>query len=70
MHGNCKMKMINGVFVISKQTTEKPHLIHCQRCGLKFKRGDEIFSKLTTRTRKRYHLNCAEKCNLMPEIVK
>jgi len=53
---------------MSEQTTEKIHLTHCHRCGKKFIAGDKIFSKLTTRTRKRYHFQCAEKSNLTSEI--
>ena len=62
--------MRGSVFVVGVQSNSKKiNLTHCYRCGEKFKVGDKIFSKLN-KTSKRYHILCAEKCNLtIPEII-
>lgn len=57
------------VFIIGKQFSNRVNLTHCQRCGKGFKKGDKILSTRNKTTR-RYHFDCAEKCNLIPEIVK
>ena len=61
--------MTGSVFVMGEQSyTKKLNLTHCYRCNKKFKIGDKIFSKVN-KTSKRYHYNCAEKCNLLLEVL-
>ena len=61
--------MPRSVFVVGEQFSNKANLTHCRRCGKEFKKGDKILSTHNKTTR-RYHFDCAEKCNLIPEIVK
>ena len=61
--------MRGSIFVMGEQPfTTKHNLRYCYRCNLKFKSGDKIYCKLN-KTTKRYHILCAENCNLLrPEI--